>query len=106
MLDFNWTAAEKKIARRIFDTALQRELDAIVAKAKELAAKAANPDDIWALEEYISKHRRDIDRKYDYRYSRLILVFARLLREKWLSEEEFVGLESGKIQAIKRILQL
>jgi len=106
MLDFNWTAAEKKIARRIFDTALQRELDATVAKVKELAAKAATPDDIWTLEEYISEHRREIDRKYDYRYSQLILVFARLLREKWISEEEFVGLDSEKIHAIKRILQL
>jgi len=103
MHDFNWTAAEKKIARRIFDTALQRELDATVAKVKELAAKAANPDDIWALEEYISEHRRDIDQKYDYRYSQLIFVFGRLLREKRISDEELVGLASEKIQAIKRI---
>ena len=71
-----WTAAEKKIARRVFDAALQRELAEVMAQFKARAARATEPQDMWALQEYLAEVRREIDRKYDYRYSQLDLVFG------------------------------
>ena len=43
------------------------------------------------------------DEKYDYRYSVLILTFARLLREGWLQEAELSGLGPEKIEKIKAL---
>jgi hypothetical protein len=37
-------------------------------------------DDVWRLHDYLTKKRREIDGKYDYRYSVLIFVLGRLLR--------------------------
>ena len=37
-----------------------------------------------AVQEYLAQARRDIDRKYDYRYSQLDMVFGTLLRESEL----------------------
>ena len=34
---------------------------------------------MWALEDFLRTRRVDIDRKYDYRYSQLIFVFAQVL---------------------------
>jgi hypothetical protein len=44
-----------------------------------------------------------MDRIYDYRYSVLRLVFARLLRDGWLSEADLAGLQKDKIDDIKHI---
>jgi len=37
---------------------------------------------MWDLEHHLTERRKEIDRKYDYRYSQLDLVFGRLLRER------------------------
>ena len=76
-----WSQSEKKIARRVYDTALETELAEIMAEFKGKAAAAATPDEMWELEGLLSRKRREIQEKYDYRYSQLILVFARLLQE-------------------------
>jgi len=41
-------------------------------------------------------------KKYDYRYSVLIGVFARLLYEGWLSEQDLAGLSPEKLELIRR----
>src|SRR5450755_3064786 len=64
-----WTDGEKKIARRVFEAALHRELAEVMAEFKFRAAGAKEPEDMWAVQEYIAQARRDIDSKYDYRYS-------------------------------------
>jgi len=53
------------------------------------------------LEHYLTQRRKEIDRKYDYRYSELTHVFGRLLRESRLSEEELRGLREDKLKAIR-----
>lgn len=106
MLDFEWSGSEKKIARRIFDAALNRECAAIMGEMKRRAAAAQNPEDIWALHDYLSAQRKEIDHKYDYRYSQLILVFARLLREEWIALHDLEGLREDKRQAIQHIAGL
>jgi hypothetical protein len=38
-------------------------------EAKEKANQVNEPADLWALEHYLTQRRKEIDRKYDYRYS-------------------------------------
>jgi hypothetical protein len=103
MHDIKWSHSEQKAARAVFDAALQREFAAILSKLKELAASAMTPQDIWEIEEYLTQQRRQIDSKYDFRYSQLIQVFGRLLRENWIEEEELQALSPEKIAWIQRI---
>lgn len=106
MGDIKWSQSEKKAARAVFDAALQRECAVILSKLKELAASAKTPQDMWEIEEYIAEHRRQIDSKYDFRYSQLIQVFGRLLRENWIEEEELQALSPEKLAWIQRIATL
>lgn len=101
-----WTDGEKKIARRVFQAALHRELAEVMAEFKSRAASAKEPEDMWAVEEYLAQARRDIDSKYDYRYSRLDLVFSRLLRERRIEELELKGLAEEKLAYIRRVASL
>lgn len=101
MMDFKWSATEKKAAKRAFDKALEKECASIMATLKDLAAKAEKPEDMWAVNDYLTRQRRAIDEKYDYRYSQLVFVFARLLRENWIEETDLQGLGEEKLQAIQ-----
>jgi len=92
MRDLKWSPAEKAIARKAFHQALQRELEAVILESKQMAAKINQPSDLWDLERYLPQRREEIERKYDYRYSVLPLVFGNLVREGRLSEEELYGL--------------
>jgi hypothetical protein len=53
------------------------------------------------LEHYLTERRKEIDRKYDYRYSQLTQVFGKLLHESRLSEEELTGLGEDKLKLIR-----
>jgi hypothetical protein len=55
------------------------------------------------LEHYLTQRRKEIDRKYDYRYSRLTQVFGRLLRENRLREEDLRGLGEDKLKSIRSL---
>jgi hypothetical protein len=96
-----WSAAEKKIARRAFDEAYQRQCAAIRANVAKMVATASAPADLWKIHDYLSVQRRAIDKIYDYRYSVLLTVFARLLKEKWLSVADLAGLQESKIEIIQ-----
>jgi Photoprotection regulator fluorescence recovery protein len=106
MLDYKWSDSEKKIARRAFDAALSRELSSLLESIKSSASQAATPDDIWALHDLLSEKREEINRKYDYRYSQLIYVFARLLKEKWLIKSDLEGLKEDKLIAILQLREI
>lgn len=106
MYDFKWTDSEKKLSRRVFDAALQAELAEIVANFKARASAVTTAREMWPLEEFLARSSREIDRKYDYRYSRLIVVFATLLREGRISEEQLQGLSEEKRLCIQRIASL
>ena len=106
MHDIKWSESEKKAARAVYDAALKRELASILSKFKEMAASAATPQDMWQVEDYLGQQRREIDSKYDYRYSQLIHVFGRLLRENWIEEEELQRLSAEKVACIQRIATL
>jgi hypothetical protein len=82
VLQILWSHAEKTIARRAFDKALAEELEALIREAKSRAAR------------------------YDYRYSALPLVFAHLLRDGRLTEDDLNGLEQEKLDLIRRVATL
>ena len=73
----------------------------MIQEAKRMANEIQKSSDLWDLEHYLTQRRKEIDRKYDYRYSQLDLVFGRLLREKWISEEDLWGLGEDKLRAIR-----
>jgi hypothetical protein len=98
-----WSRSEKTIARKAFDAALGRELHEVIQEAKKMASQIRQPSDLWDLEHYLTERRKEIDRVYDYRYSRLTHVFGKLLYEKRLREEELRGLREDKQNSIRSV---
>lgn len=96
-----WSKSEKVIARTAFEAALGRELHEVIQEAKKMASQIQQSSDLWDLEYYLTQRRKEIDRKYDCRYSRLTHVFGRLLYEKRLREEELRGLREDKLKSIR-----
>ena len=102
MFDFKWSRPEKLIARRAFDLALEREFASLTHEAKQRASRIHSRDDLWDLESWLTDRRKDIDRTYDFRYSVLPIVFARLLTKGFLMEDDLAGLGQEKIELIRR----
>jgi hypothetical protein len=98
-----WSRSEKTIARKAFDAALGQELHEVIQEAKRMANEIQQSSDLWDLEHHLTQRRKEIDRKYDYRYSRLTHVFGRLLHENRLSEEELRGLGEDKLKSIRSL---
>ena|ERR1700730_12486960 len=99
--EVRWTATEKKTARRAFDKAVERHCTRITTEARRMLEKVTTPSDIWRVQEYLSNQRKLVDRIYQYRYSDLLLVFSRLMRDGWLTEADLAGLQEEKIATIK-----
>jgi Photoprotection regulator fluorescence recovery protein len=70
-------------------------------KTKQMANQIKEPADCWELEHYLTERRKEIDRKYDFRVSRLTRVFGTLLYDGRVTEEELHGLREDKIEAIR-----
>jgi hypothetical protein len=104
MREFPWSQAEKKIARKAFDKAYRKECESILAKAKKMMVDMSEPGEIWKIHDYLSGRRRQIDEKYDYRYSVMPLVLGRLIREHWIQEADVQGLSEEKLIPIKFLI--
>ena len=52
----------------------------------------------------MSERLKEIDEKYDYRYSVLIRVFAMLIRDGWLDIGELGGFADDKIERIQSLI--
>ncbi|MDM7940353.1 MAG: hypothetical protein QUS07_08430 [Methanothrix sp.] len=100
-----WSKTEKQIARQAYEAAYTRECAEIGKTVRKMAATASDPSGLWELHDYLTKRRREIDEKYDYRYSQLTLVFARLIYEGWLKPEDLAGISKDKLQEICRIAE-
>jgi hypothetical protein len=100
-----WSRSEKIIARKAFDAALGlgRELHEVIQETQKMASQIQQSSDLWDLEHYLTQRRKEIDRKYDYRYSQLTLVFGKLLHEKRLREEDLRGLREDKLKSIRSL---
>ena len=102
MHDLKWSPIEKRIARRAYEKALERQLGAVIDQAKQRASRISEPQDLWALERWLTDQRQDIDQTFDYRYSVLPLVFALLFNRRLLTEDDLDGLAPEKIAEVKR----
>jgi len=100
-----WSRSEKTIARKAFDAALGRELHEVIQEAKKMASQIQHSSDLWDLEHYLTQRRKEIDSKYDYRYSQLTHVFGKLLHEGRLREEDLRGLREDKLNSIRSAAQ-
>ena len=67
MRNLKWSSAEKAIARKAFDRALNQDLDAVIWQVKKMAGKIEQPSDLWDMEHNLTHRRNEIDREYDYR---------------------------------------
>ena len=73
----------------------------MIQQAKQMAAVIKKPSDLWELEHHLTQRRKEIDHKYEYRASRLTLVFGALLHEGHLTEQDLRGLREDKLKAIR-----
>jgi len=96
-----WSRSEKIVARTAFDAALNRELHEVIQETKQMVNQIKEPADLWDLEHHLTQRRKEIDRKYDYRYSQLTDVFGRLLYEGRVGEEDLNGLREDKLKLIR-----
>ncbi len=101
----SWSPAEKAVARRAYDEALEVVRAGIMAEVKRRAAAAETMKEIWALEGYLQDARRQIDLMFDYRYSQLILVFAGLINNGYIDEARLDGLAEDKREAIRGMIR-
>src|SRR5512136_1047372 len=103
MTDAKWSKKEKSISRAAFDKAYKNECNNIIETVKNRARNLSEPKEIWGLEDYLYEKRKEMDNKYDYRYSVLIHVFGRLVGEGWITMEDLEGLGEEKLQRIQLI---
>ena len=104
--ELKWSKPEKQIARRAFDAAYQRECAEIESKLRKMVDVISEPQDIWRIHDFLTEQRDETDAKYDYRYSVLPSVFARLLKDGWISEADLEGLGEDKMAFINRFAGL
>jgi len=98
--DIEWSKSEQKVAQAAFQKAYERENTALLQEVRQKATTIATLEDLWCLHDFLSARRHDLDGKYDYRYSVLIFVFARLVKEGWLQLNELNGLTPEKLTKV------
>jgi len=99
--EMQWSGSEKSVGRRAFKDALKRELDDVIEEAKRRMESVTLPDELWDLQEFLTRRRNQIDAQFDFRYSVLPMVFATLLRQKKISASELEGLSEEKIEFVR-----
>jgi hypothetical protein len=105
-IETDWSELEKQVAQTAFKQAYNRETESLVSEIRDRAGAVSEIQDIWMLHDFLSARRHEIDGKYDDSYSAFIFVFARLVKEKWLTLDELSGLQAdkrAKIAALSRM---
>lgn len=102
MSSTEWSKREKEIARNAFKVAYNREQQAILEDIRRRTSEVSDLAELWRLQEYLTEKRIEIGEKCDYRYSVLDFVFAQLIWEGWLQEEDLKGLADEKLDEIRQ----
>ena len=102
MRELKWSSTERVVARRCYERILQQELDAAIQSTKERAAKISQASELWELERHLTRLGKEIDRKYQYKYSTLVLFFADCVREGRLDLDDLRGLADDKLSYIRQ----
>lgn len=106
MHNLAWPRHEKQVARAAFEQALAREAAALVDVVRVRAQEVTELHDLWQLEQFLRDKRRELEERYDYRYSVLLYVFADLIQQGWLSPNELTGLADDKRARIVALVDL
>lgn len=72
-------------------------------ETRERLAALTDPRDIRQAHDFPLEPRKTADGKCNYRYSVLLMVLERLLREGWMSEEAIAALSEDKKRRIRSI---
>lgn len=100
-----WSKQEKEIAHRAYKAAYRRECAAVLEKVRKMAERCDDPTSVWKINDYLWKKRKEVDKKYDFRYYVIISVFARLMYDGWLTKDDLAGIDEDKIQEICRVAE-
>ncbi len=106
MSDLAWSDAEKQVAETAFKKAYGREIAVLIQEVRGQAASISALEDLWHLHDFLSAKRHDVDGKYDYRYTVLVFVFSRLVKEGWLQLDELEGLDRSKLSKIAALARM
>ena len=66
-----------------------------------MAERIKQPDELWELESHLTQRRKEIDAKYEFKYSVLLLVLGDLVREGRISLDELHGLAEDKLSIVR-----
>ncbi len=101
-MEEKWSKSQKVHARELFDLALSREYDALIKTIN--STNVETPEEVWDLHDMLGKKRKELNGKYDYRYSQLIFVFAQLVRGGYLTLEELEPIGEEKLKQIDNMV--
>jgi len=101
-----WSQTEQTIAQTAFNRAYEREINTLIKEVHKKASAIVELNDVWQLHDFLSARRHEIDGKYDYRYSGLVFVFARLVKEGWLHLNELEGLDKDKLTKVAALARM
>jgi len=102
-MNCKWSKKDKEIAKKAFNNAYNRECMSLINEVN--GSNIQNPEQLWNLCDRLCNRRKEIEEKYDYRYSVLIFVFARLIKDGYLNYEELSGISREIIEKIKILLK-
>jgi hypothetical protein len=105
-IETEWSPAEQEVAQEAFNRAYARETAALIHRVRTEAGTIAKLDDLWHLHDFLSARRHELDGKYDYTYSELLFVFARLIKDGWLQIEELKELNRDKLAKIAALVRM
>jgi hypothetical protein len=95
-----WTAEEQDLARGMFDRAISREVEALIASLRQQAATLQSREDIWQFHDALSIQRHAMEGRAQFGISGLLFVFADFVRDGLVSLEELEGLSADKLAKI------
>ena len=105
-IEINWSPVEQKTAREAFEKAYQREVSALLEQVRVRTGEITELEQLWALHDFLSAKRHEIDGKYDYSYQVLLFVFANLIKDGWLRLDELAQLDREKLAKISALTRM
>ena len=100
IINTGWTQIEEDVAKEAFDIAYKRETNALIDSVRHKVSVLTEIEGMWALHDFLSVKRHEIDGRYDYCLPMLVFVFAGLIKDGWITLNELEGLSSDKIAKI------
>lgn len=100
-----WSKQEKAIAHQAYKAAFNRECATVLKEVQRMTGECDDPSSLWEIHDYLRKKLKKIEQKYDFRYSVIISVFARLICDGWLTKEDLAGIDEDKVQRIAEIAE-